>query len=85
MLAFDHKVKLPLHQSKLGHTQRAKFKTDSFWQKLSPPLNLLTLIASFPHVFSLVLFCLCCCAFYFGLNDSVLLQAQVGHQSCQRN
>lgn len=72
MLAFDHEVKLPLHQSKLGHAQRAKFKTDNFWQKLSPALNL-TLIASFLHVFSLVLFCWSCFVFYFGLNDSVPL------------
>lgn len=67
VLAFYHFVKLPVQPSKLGHAQKAKFKTDSFWQKLSPPLYLSSMFFRWICFVCVVLFC------YFGLNDTVPL------------
>ena len=72
VLAFDHFVKLPVHPSKLGHAQKAKFKTDSFWRKLRPPLNISLYFLRSCFFVGFVLFVLCC-FFYFGLNDTVPL------------
>ena len=82
VLAFDHFVKLPVHPSKLGHAQKAKFKTDSFWRKLLPPLNISLYFLR--ACFSLDLFYLCCVVFLFWFERYCPTE-QVGHQSFHCN
>lgn len=60
VLAFDYFVILPVHPSKLGHAQKAKFKTNSFWRKLRPPLNISLYFLRPCFFVGFVLFVLCC-------------------------